>query len=92
VLSTVAAKAIGSTLGSSLAVVFNSRDSNPLLMVKRFIIGAILGFIFAPIVIDHLGWKHEMDYWIASATLCGVLGYLSLQIVFSDKMLARIFK
>lgn len=73
----------GAAVGSSIAVVFRPGGDSWLKLAQRFVIGTILGFISAPVVIDTLGWKHSPDYWLASATLGGLIGYLLLQVVFS---------
>lgn len=82
-------KAGGSMLGSSIAVVFTSTGDHPLVLLKRFVLGTIMGFISSPIIIDTLKWDHSFDYWLASATLGGLLGYLFLQMLFSNETIER---
>ncbi|MBW5289462.1 hypothetical protein [Abyssogena phaseoliformis symbiont] len=89
---TFLAKVLGSVMGSAIAVVFNSKESNNLLMFQRFIIGAVIGFISAPVIIDKFGWTHTFDYWLASAALAGTLGYFLLQLLFSDRHAETILK
>lgn len=76
-------KAIGSAIGSAIAVVFQPHGDQRLKLIQRFVIGTILGFISAPLIIDYFGWAHRMDYWLAASTFGGLIGYLSLQVVFS---------
>lgn len=76
-------KAAGAVMGSSIALVFN--DDNKTNIALRFLIGTIIGFISSPVIIDWLKWQHTADYWLAAATLGGLFGYLTLQIIFSDK-------
>lgn len=83
------ARLLGAILGSSLAIVFNTKGHSPVLLLQRFVIGAIIGFVSAPVIIDYIGWQHTFDYWLAAATLGGMLGYLVLQMVFSDRVLER---
>ena len=89
---TFLAKLLGSVMGSAIAVVFNSKESNNLLMLQRFIIGSVIGVVAAPVVIDKLAWAHTFDYWLASAALAGVTGYFLLQLLFSDKLTEKILK
>ena len=76
-------KLIGASIGSSIAIVFSPGRDSKLKLLKRFIIGVIIGFIFAPILIDWLGWPHQLDYWLAASVLSGLCGYLSLQVLFT---------
>lgn len=77
------AKAIGASIGSAIAVVFRPGGDKGLKLFQRFVIGTILGFISAPIFIDLFGWPHTFDYWLAAATGSGLLGYMTLQALFS---------
>ncbi len=77
----------GATVGSSIAVVFKPGGDSVIKLIQRFVIGTILGFISAPVLIDTIGWKHTPDYWLASATLGGLVGYLLLQVLFSAEAL-----
>ncbi len=85
-------KAGGATIGSSIAVVFKPSEDNYLVLFKRFVLGAIIGFISAPVLIDFLGWPHIFDYWLAASTLGGLLGYLFLQLLFSDAAIVAVKK
>lgn len=80
---TVYIKAAGASMGSLIAVVFKPGGDPLQKLLSRFVIGAILGFISAPLIIDFFGWQHAPDYWLAAATMGGLLGYLTLQLVFS---------
>lgn len=80
---TVLAKATGATIGSAIAVVFNSDNESPIKVVQRFVIGAIIGFTFSPVFRDWIGWPYQFDYWMASSIVCGCVGYLILQILYS---------
>ena len=80
-------KIAGASVGSSIAVVFQPGRDRGWKLVQRFVIGAILGFIGAAPALDWLGWPRSPDYWLAAATLCGLGGYLCLQIVFSTEAL-----
>lgn len=82
--TTLLVKIIGASIGSSVAVVFKPGVDNRLRLVQRFVLGAIIGVIFAPVAIDFFKWKHSPDYWLAAAALCGLLGYLALQLLFSE--------
>lgn len=82
--TTLIVKIIGASLGSSIAVVFKPGGDSHFRLFQRFVIGSILGVISAPIIVDFFKWKHEIDYWLAAAALGGVLGYLLLQMLFSD--------
>lgn len=77
-------KVAGASIGSSIAVVFKPGQDKGWSLVKRFILGTIIGFIAAPVVIDWLNWEHTVDYWLAAATFSGLLGYLFLQLLFSE--------
>lgn len=77
------AKIVGSIAGSSIAVVFQPGGDTKRRLINRFIIGTVLGFIFAPFVIDYLNWQHTFDYWLASATLSGLFGVLAMQFIFN---------
>ena len=77
-------KIIGASLGSSIAVVFKPGTDSYFRLVQRFIMGAIIGVISAPVIVDILKWEHRVDYWLAAASLGGLLGYLILQILFSE--------
>ena len=85
-------KAGGAALGSSIAVVFMPGGDKPLILLKRFVLGTIIGFISAPIILDWLRWESKFDYWLASATLGGLLGYLFLQVLFSRETKSRMQK
>ncbi len=76
-------KVSGGALGSSIAVVFKTGGDSRLKLVQRFVIGTIIGFISAPLIIDYMGWEHSSDFWLASATMGGVSGYLALQLLFN---------
>lgn len=82
-------KASGAALGSSIAIVFQPGGDGYLKLLQRFILGTILGFIAAPVLIDHFGWEHTPDYWLAASTLGGLSGYLLLQFLFSRDFLNR---
>ena len=73
----------GAAVGSSIAVVFRPGRDRGWKLVQRFVIGTILGFIGAPVLLDWLGWPRSADYWLAASTLCGLVGYLFLQMLFS---------
>ena len=79
-------KVSGAAIGSSIAIVFKPGEDTWLKLCQRFVIGTVFGFIVAPIVIDKLGWQHTFDYWLASATIGGVFGYLILQFIFSTEV------
>lgn len=79
-------KISGAAIGSSIAVVFKPSGDTRLKLLQRFVIGTILGFIFAPQLLDFFDWGHTLDYWLASATICGLLGYLTLQFLFSSDL------
>ena len=79
-------KVSGAAIGSSIAVVFKPCGDTKLKLLQRFVIGTILGFIFAPQLVDFFDWDHTLDYWLASATICGLLGYLMLQFLFSSDL------
>ena len=76
-------KAGGAALGSSIAIVFRPGGDPPLKLFQRFLIGTIIGFIAAPPIRTFFEWPMELDYWMASATLGGLIGYLFLQWLFS---------
>ena len=80
----------GATVGSSIAVVFAPGGDSWLKLLQRCVLGTIMGFITAPVLIDAAGWQHTPDYWLAAATLGGLIGYLLLQIVFSTEALALV--
>ena len=80
----LAAKILGAAIGSSIAIVFKRGGDHKLKLLQRFALGAIMGFVFAPFIVQFVGVAHTFDYWLASATLGGVVGYLFLQVVFSD--------
>lgn len=83
-------KAGGAAIGSSIAVVFKPGGDPIYKLLTRFVLGMIIGFIMAPIVIDGFNWTHTPDYWLAAATLSGLLGYLFLQLLFSDASISAI--
>ena len=84
----VTAKAVGATIGSSLALIFRP-NCTPFVLFQRFLVGVIFGFILAPIVIDYFGWKHTFDYWLASSTLTGALSYYVLNLIFSGTLIDK---
>lgn len=88
---TVLAKATGASIGSAIAVVFNSEHESTLKIVQRFVIGAIIGFTFSPVFRDWAGWPYQFDYWMASAIVCGCVGYLTLQILYSRAFKEHVF-
>lgn len=71
-------------IGSSVAIVFKPGGDSWLKLVQRFVLGTIIGVISAPVLIDLFGWNHTVDYWLASAAFGGLVGYLALQVLFSD--------
>lgn len=75
-------KAVGSGMGSSIAVIFT--DDSKINIFKRWIVGLIAGFVSAPFIIDHFEWQHSLDYWLASATLGGLMGYLVIETIFTS--------
>ena len=80
------AKATGATLGSGIAVVFEpAHDSIPMLF-KRFVLGTIMGVVFAPRFLDLMRWEPRLDNWVAAATTCGLIGYIILQILYSPEI------
>jgi len=79
------AKAIGSTLGSGIAVIFRPGGDTRHKLISRFFIGAILGVIAAPVFIDYVEWEHTFDFWLASACFCGLVGYLMLEVLYSQE-------
>lgn len=79
------AKATGSTLGSSVAIIFEPGGGTHKIL-SRFVIGVIMGVIFAPVFIDWMGWERSFDYWLASAAFCGMMGYLVTQIIYSPEI------
>ena len=78
----------GAVVGSSIAVVFRPGKDRAWKLTQRFVIGTILGFIGAPVLLDWLNWPRSPDYWLAASTLCGLSGYLFLQMLFSADALA----
>lgn len=78
-------KASGAAIGSSIAIVFAPNKDNSYRIIQRFIIGIILGFIIAPVIITRLHLKHTWDYWLAASCLGGLFGYLILQILFRTR-------
>lgn len=84
-LGTLLGKAIGSTLGSGIAVIFRPGGDKAHKLLSRFFIGAILGVIFAPVFIDYMGWEHQFDYWLAAGCATGLTGYLTLEILYSQE-------
>ena len=80
----------GGAIGSSIAVVFRTGGEPLLKLTQRFVIGTVIGFISAPLIIDYLGWTHTTDFWLASATLGGVVGYLALQLLFNTDFKAML--
>lgn len=83
--TTLLVKIIGASIGSSIAVVFEPAGDSWFRLFKRFVIGTIIGVISAPVVIDLFSWEHKVDYWLASASLCGLVGYMLLQLLFSEQ-------
>lgn len=77
------ARLVGALIGSSIAVVFRPGESWRHVL-QKLIVGAIIGFIASPLLIDYLAVAHSLDYWLASATFCGLTGYFSLQLLFSE--------
>lgn len=80
-------KAGGAAMGSSIAVVFKPGGDTWLKLFQRFVIGTVLGFISAPMIRDWMEWPLGADYWLAAATLGGLMSYLLLQLVFSNEAL-----
>ena len=74
----------GASMGSTIAVVFKTGGDTNAKLFQRFVLGTIIGFISSPVLIDFLGWTHTPDYWLAAATLSGILGYLFLKLIFRD--------
>jgi len=80
------AKIIGASVGSSIAVVFQPNGDNNRRLLARFIIGAVLGIIFSPLLLDTLKMPHTWDYWLAASSFIGAVGVLVLQVIFSRKI------
>jgi len=80
------AKIVGAVLGSSIAVIFQPAGDNNRRLLARFVIGVVIGVVFSPVLIDWLKLTHTWDYWLASATFCGAVGVLALQILFSQRV------
>lgn len=78
-------KTAGAAIGSSIAVVFKPGGDPILKLIQRFIIGTILGVIFAPGVLYYLGWPQNFENWLSGSALTGLVSYLILQIIFSEK-------
>ena len=85
-------KISGATIGSSIAVVFQPGNDSNRTLVKRFVIGVILGVISAPIILDFFTWPHTPDYWLAASCIGGLIGYLLLQWVFTRELLLHLLK
>lgn len=85
-------KTSGAVIGSSIAVVFQPGKDSNLKLLQRFIIGVILGFISAPIILDFLTWPHTPDYWLAASCIGGLLGYLLLQWLFTSEGITYLLK
>jgi len=83
---TLLAKATGATLGSGIAVVFKKGGN----VFHRFLIGLICGVIFSPTYMDYLHWERTPENWIAASCTCGLIGYLLLQIFYSEESISRI--
>jgi uncharacterized membrane protein YdcZ (DUF606 family) len=83
-------KVAGGAIGSSIAVVFKTGGDPWLKLTQRFAIGTVGGFISAPALIDYMGWTHTPDYWLASATIGGVVSYLALQLLFNTDLKAML--
>jgi len=82
--SVIVAKVIGAASGSAIAVVFKKGGDSKEKLFHRFLIGFILGMIFAPLLRTKMGWDYSFDIWLASACVCGLLSYLVLQIILGD--------
>jgi len=80
------AKICGAVLGSSIAVIFQPADDTNKRLFARFIIGVVIGVVFSPVLIDWVKLEHTWDYWLASATFCGSIGVLALQVLFSQRV------
>lgn len=74
---------IGAIVGSSLAVVFDKGD-NWAHRFERFMIGGFFGAICSALLIHWFEWPDTLDFWLLSSFLCGLVGYLFLQLLFSD--------
>ena len=83
-------KVAGGAIGSSIAVVFKTGGDSWLKLAQRFAIGTVIGFVSAPAIIDYMEWTHTPDYWLASATIGGVVGYLALQLLFNTDFKAML--
>ncbi len=79
-LQVLAAKIIGGTIGSAIAVVFQSDKKFP-----KFIIGLNIGVIFAPFPLMLWDLEHTLEMWVSSSCLCGLLGYMILWHLYSRK-------
>jgi len=80
------AKVCGAVLGSSIAVIFQPDGDNNRRLLARFVIGVVIGVVFSPVLIDWAKLEHTWDYWLASATFCGSIGVLALQVLFSQRV------
>lgn len=76
-------KIIGAVVGSSLAVVFEKGDTW-VRRFERFVIGASVGVFCSALLIHIFDWPDTLDFWLLSSFLCGLAGYLFLQLLFSD--------
>lgn len=83
-------KIVGAMIGSSVAVIFQPNGDTRWKRIQRFVLGSICGTISAPIIRDLIGWPDHFDYWLASAALGGLFGYLFLQVALSKQVIDRV--
>lgn len=77
---------VGAACGSTIAVIFKLRDGTARAGLLMFVVGVIVGYISARLILDSFGWENVADYWLAASGIGGALGYICLQILYSNKM------
>ena len=83
---------LGAILGSSVAVIFRHSEESGERIVDRWLIGLIIGSIFAPHVLNYMNWPNTWDYWLSSGAVMGLLGYLLMRLLFSEALYSAIQK
>jgi hypothetical protein len=84
------AKVSGALTGSSIAVVFKPGGDSYSRLIKRVVLGFIIGVLSASRIRILLGWELNFESFLQASAIGGLVGYMLLQLLFSDAVANKI--